>query len=107
MSTLVLNLFGGPGIGKSTSAAYIFYKLKSLGVNAELVREYVKDWAWDQRHINIWDQLYFLGKQIRRESMLYSKVDVIVTDAPVALLRRKVLARTHSERRHCCCVWIL
>lgn len=83
--TIVCNLHGGPGSGKSTSAAYIFSKLKQAGVNAELVREYVKDWAWDGRPIGEFDQLYLLGKQMRRETMLFGKVDVIVTDSPLYL----------------------
>ena len=33
---LVVNLFGAPGAGKSTGAAYIFSKLKMAGINAEL-----------------------------------------------------------------------
>jgi hypothetical protein len=83
--TTVVNLYGGPGAGKSTSAAYLYYLLKRDGHNAELVREYVKDWAWDNRVPRDYDQLYLLGKQIRRESMLYGKVDYIVTDSPVLL----------------------
>ena len=83
--TTVFNLYGGPGTGKSTSAAYLYYLLKSNGVNAELVREYVKDWAWEGRKFSAYDQLYFLGKQIRKESMLFDKVDSIVTDSPVML----------------------
>lgn len=85
MKTTVINLYGGPGTGKSTSAAFLFYLLKAQGDNAELVREYVKDWAWEDRKINAFDQLYFLGKQIRRESMLYGKVSHIVTDSPINL----------------------
>ncbi len=81
--TLVINLYGGPGTGKSTSAALLYATLKSMGVNAELVREYVKDWAWEGRTIGTYDQLYFMGKQIRKESSLYGKVEVIVTDSPV------------------------
>lgn len=81
--TTIINLYGGPGTGKSTSAAYLYYLLKIAGRNAELVREYVKDWAWENRHISVNDQIYFLGKQVRRESMLYGKVEWIVTDSPV------------------------
>lgn len=84
MSTII-NLYGGPGTGKSTSAAYLYYLLKSQGKNVELVREYVKDWAWEGRIISAYDQFYMMGKQIRRESMLYGKVDYIVTDSPVLL----------------------
>lgn len=81
----IINLFGGPGAGKSTSASYVFYLLKTLGLNAELVREYVKDWAWEDRKIADYDQFLFLGKQSRREALLYGKVDYIVTDSPVLL----------------------
>ena len=42
MSALIVNLFGVPGAGKSTGAAYIFSRLKMLGVNAELVTEFPK-----------------------------------------------------------------
>lgn len=36
-SPLVINVFAGPGAGKSTTAALVFGLLKSAGVNAELV----------------------------------------------------------------------
>lgn len=83
MKTTIINLYGGPGVGKSTSAAYLYYLLKSQGKNVELVREYVKDWAWEGRKINAYDEIYFLGKQVRHESMLFGKVEYVVTDAPV------------------------
>jgi hypothetical protein len=83
--TLIVNLYGGPGTGKSTTAALLFALLKQAGYNAELVREYVKEWAWENRHPGPFDQFYFFGKQSRKESLLYGKVDVIVTDSPVML----------------------
>jgi nicotinamide riboside kinase len=83
--TTIINLYGGPGTGKSTSAAYLYYLFKAEGKHVELVREYVKDWAWEGRKITTYDQIYFLGKQVRRESMLYGKVDWIVTDSPVMM----------------------
>ncbi len=85
MKTRIYSLYGGPGTGKSTSAAYMYAYLKQYGTNAELVREYVKDWAWDGRKINNYDQLYIMGKQIKREASLFGKVEVIVTDSPVFL----------------------
>lgn len=83
--TTIINLYGGPGTGKSTSSAFLFYKLKSMHKDVELVREYVKNWAWEGRHIGPYDQFYFMGKQIRSEAMLFGKVDYIVTDCPVLL----------------------
>ena len=82
MST-VINLFAGPGAGKSTIAAEIFFKMKVAGMSCELVREYVKDWAYEDRQIDGFDQFYIVGKQIKKESLLYGKVDYIITDGPV------------------------
>lgn len=83
MKSTIIEIYGGPGCGKSTTAAGLYYQLKLLDKNAELVREYVKKWAWDgilPRHL---DQLYITGKQSKAESMLYGKVDFIVTDCPM------------------------
>jgi hypothetical protein len=81
----VICLYGGPGTGKSTTAAHIFALLKQAGVNAELVCEYVKEWAWEGRHMLDGDQYYFLVKQSRRERIRFKDVDVMVTDSPVWL----------------------
>lgn len=83
--TRIINLYGGPGAGKSTSAADLFVILKERGANVELAREYVKRWAWERRDITPYDQFYFLGKQIREETQLYGKVDILVTDKPVLM----------------------
>lgn len=42
-NTIVVNLFGAPGAGKSTGAAHIFAELKMCGINTELVTEFAKD----------------------------------------------------------------
>jgi hypothetical protein len=83
--TTIVELYGGPGTGKSTTAAGVFAALKGSGVNAELVGEYAKEWAWQGRKIGVLDQLYVMSKQLHREARLLDKVDVIVTDSPVRL----------------------
>ena len=83
--TTVINLLGGSGIGKSTTAAGIFHQFKLENVSCELVTEYVKTWAWEGRNISELDQFYITGKQSRYESRLYGKVDYIITDSPVML----------------------
>lgn len=83
--TLLINLYGGPGAGKSTSAARLFSFLKDEDRNVELVTEYVKEWAWQDRKPINYDQFYLFGKQTRKEYTLFNKVDVIISDSPVEL----------------------
>lgn len=84
-TTTVLNLFGGPATGKSTLAAELYAKLKTKGISCELVREYLKIWAWEGKEIRPVDQIYLLGQQAQAEAVLYGKVDYIITDSPVLL----------------------
>lgn len=85
MKTAVINLLGGSGLGKSTNAALVFGALKMLGLEAELVREYVKEWAWQEKPVGKFGQSIIYGRQLERESMLYGKVNFIVTDSPLIL----------------------
>jgi hypothetical protein len=85
MKTNIINLYGGPGIGKSTTAAYLFYLLKKEHLNVELVREYVKGLIYQNKSIDTYEQLYVLSKQIKHETMLYGKVNWIITDAPILM----------------------
>ena len=60
--TTVINLFGAPGSGKSVNASKIYAALKETGLDAELVTEYVKQWAWEGREHTSLDQFYFFCK---------------------------------------------
>ena len=83
--TIVVNMLGGSGLGKSTTAAGLYHRMKLEEKNVELVREYVKNWAWDGKKVGQYDQIYIFGKQARSEYMLYNKVDFVVTDSPIIL----------------------
>jgi hypothetical protein len=83
--TVVINLFAGPGAGKSTNAADIYALMKRAGLSVELVREYAKDFVWGGKRIDRLHQITLAGEQAFRESSLYGKVDYVVTDSPVIL----------------------
>lgn len=83
--TQIINLLGAPGTGKSTNAAGLFYELKTQNKKTEYIQEYVKDWAYEERKIDSYDQIYFLAKQIRKETLLFNKVDYVITDSPVIM----------------------
>lgn len=82
---IVVNLFAGPGAGKSTTAAGVFCLLKLHNINAELVTEFAKDLTWENRHSTLANQFYVWGKQHHRLFRLQDQVDVIVTDSPLLL----------------------
>lgn len=93
--TLIVNLFGAPGAGKSTGAAYIYSLLKMGGVNAELVTEFAKDKTWEDNDVALKDQAYVFGEQSFRINRCHGKVDVIITDSPLPLS----IIYNHDTRR--------
>ena len=80
----VINLFAGPGIGKSTTAAGVFYRMKTLGYKVELVTEFAKGLVYAS-DMKLNDQLYVFAKQNWRLSVLEGKVDYVITDSPLIL----------------------
>lgn len=81
----MVGMVAGPGTGKSTTAAGVFFELKQRGVNCELVGEYAKDVVWGRTTVTLGNQIYIFGKQYHRLWRLMGQVDVIVTDAPIIM----------------------
>lgn len=82
---VVINLWGGPGCGKSTTMAKIFSELKIKGYNVEMVSEFAKDLVYEKRNETMKDELYIFAKQNHRLFRVKDKVDIIVTDRPLPL----------------------
>ena len=81
----VINLFGGPGIGKSSIAAGLTYKLKKKHISCDNPYEFPKLLAWDNNGEAIKDQLYVFSNQHRGITKSWGKVDYIILDSPILL----------------------
>ena len=81
----IINLFGGPGIGKSSIASGLTYKLKKKHITCDNPYEFPKVLAWDENHSAIKDQLYELANQHRGIVKSFGKVDYIILDSPILL----------------------
>jgi len=82
----IINLFGGPSVGKSLIALELTALMKKKGCNVELVPEYAKELTFEERfNILEQDQIYIFAKQHRRILRLKDQVEYIVTDSPILL----------------------
>ncbi|TFH10159.1 MAG: hypothetical protein E4H14_03020 [Candidatus Thorarchaeota archaeon] len=82
----VINFFGGPGIGKSTTAAELFAKMKKSGYKVELVHEVAKDYVWEEWLHIFGEQDYIFAHQnrlIRR--LTRHDVDYAIVDSSILL----------------------
>lgn len=82
---IIVNLWAGPGAGKSTAAAGLFHIMKTNNERCELVTEYAKELVYERRDMT--DQLLILAQQNRRLRRLSGVVDWVITDSPIPLGR--------------------
>jgi len=83
--TLVINLIGAPGAGKSTISSRMFSDMKTDGLDVEIAPEYAKELVWEGRTETFKDELYLFAKQNHRMFRLNGKTDYIITDRPLIL----------------------
>lgn len=83
VETLIVNLYAGPGTGKSTTAAGLFYRLKKANINSEYIQEYAKDKAWQGDMFTLECQPYITAKQLYRLHRVMGKCEVVITDSPL------------------------
>lgn len=82
---IVVNFFAGPGSGKSTSAAYLFARLKNFGLRAEMAREFAKDLIYEGREVQLSRNqlLVTVGQYAKLKDLEASGCDIAVSDAPL------------------------
>jgi hypothetical protein len=78
--TLTVTFYAGPGVGKSTTNALVFGRLKQHGWDVEMAPEYAKELVWQDRQKALRYQPAIIGKQLGREHWLRGQVDAILTD---------------------------
>lgn len=83
--TQIINIYAGPGAGKSTTAAGLFHRMKSENISCELVTEFAKDVVWEGTVSQLRNQLWVFANQHNRIFKLLGKVDYIITDSPLLL----------------------
>ena len=83
--TISINLYAGPGTGKSVTAAFLFYKLKKLHYNVEIVLEYAKDITYERSYNVLENQIHIFGNQQHRMYRYKKYVDIIVCESPLLL----------------------
>lgn len=82
----IINLYAGPGTGKSTTAAALFAECKYRGFNTEIIPEFAKDAAWEGRGQKFWEnQTYIFACQSFRVSSVISELDFAITDSPLLM----------------------
>lgn len=85
MESLIINFFGGPGIGKSTQSSLLYSIMKMNDMDVEITYEFPKLMTWDGNISSISDQFYISANQHRNISRLYGKVKYIIIDSPIIL----------------------
>lgn len=83
--TKIINLFGGPGVGKSTIAAGLFYYMKIAGYSVEQPQEWCKQKVYEGTKYPFKDQLYTYACQNKLIKQLIGKVDYVISDSPLFL----------------------
>lgn len=84
-NTTVINLFAGPGAGKSIMATDVYSRIRWAGVNAEIALEYAKELVYAKDMGKLQNQVYITGQQLQRLVRLNGQVEVIVCDSPILL----------------------
>lgn len=91
----LINLYGGPGAGKSTVALSVAGEMRRQGYSVELVAEDIKYNIYANNYSIFENQVKILGDQIQRLHSMDNKVKYAVLDSP--LLQQTVYTEDAPE----------
>lgn len=99
--TLCVDIYGGPGTGKSIQQALVFARLKMWGVDAVMSMEAAKRYVYSKSE-EIHTQEGLFGDQLRELELFNGKVDVIVCEAPLLfnIIYDKMYSKTENKDFH-------
>jgi nicotinamide riboside kinase len=97
----VINLFGGAGVGKSTTASHLHYLMKKQGKKCDIANEYAKKLTYENNLDKINDQLYLLAKQHNQIHVVRNTLDYIIMDSPLLLSAIYDIYQSDTLRQHC------
>lgn len=82
----IVNFFGGPGCGKSTTAAFLFGHMKVGNYKVELIHEVAKDYVWEDWSHIFGEQDWIFAHQHRLTRRLIGHdIDYAVVDSSILL----------------------
>lgn len=97
-----INLYSGPGVGKSLLAAYLFDSLARCGLRIELTREAIKPMAYRRQVPDDWGNKDVFDAQLQAErDWLEGGVPHLVTDSPLLLGCYYMAARSAAPTDGC------
>src|SRR6185312_6472459 len=83
---IVVNLYGGPGVGKSTLAATLFAELKKRGYDVELVGDVAREMLRDGIQASELNEVLIAATQYNRLINLEKRgCEIAISDSPIKL----------------------
>lgn len=81
--TILINLIGGPGIGKTTLSAFLFVQMKLKKMNVEYVQEVAKPLVYLKKFDELNAQLEVTKEQFEKFEAYNGTLDFIITDGSI------------------------
>ena len=82
---MVINLFGGPGCGKSSLASYIYSYLKSHHYSVGLLQEFATQLILNKNIEALKKQYWVITNQLYNQELLEESYNIVITDSPILL----------------------